>query len=315
MPRKGEKGSDDVGDVFVRVAAFVAIIAAGFTARQRGWLPEGTDATISKIVFSLTLPCAIIHAFGAAEFSHELLWLVLLGAAFTVGSYFAMLLLVRRSSPEDKVFYLCNVSGYNIGCFALPFVQALFPPAQAVVTCLFDAGNAVMMAGGSYALTGVFAGSGKVEHPWRLIGRRLFSSMPFDAYLILVGLALVGIRTPEVVVTFTEPMANANAFLAMFMLGLMVNAQVDAAKLGKVVRLVAARVAMSALFSALIWCALPFDATARLILVMLVWATAGSMGPVFTQWSHGDYGLAGFANAVTIVIGVVAVTGIALLAL
>ena len=304
-----------MGDVFVRVAAFVSIIVAGMVARRRGWLPEGTDATISKVVFSLTLPCAIINAFGSAEFSQELLWLVPLGAAFTVSAYFAMLLFVRKGSVQDKIFYLCNISGYNIGCFALPFVQAFFPPAQAVATCLFDAGNAVMMAGGSYALTGVFAGSGKVEHPWRLIGRRLFSSVPFDSYIVLVTLALAGVRIPEAIVTFTGPMANANAFLAMFMLGLMVNVKVDAAKLGKVARLVSARMAMAVFFSALIWLALPFEPTLKLILLMLVWAPAGSMGPVFTLWSHGDVGLAGFANAVTIVIGVVAVTGIALIAL
>ena len=40
----------------------------------------------------------------------------------------------------------------------MPFVQTLFPAQLAVTTCLFDAGNAIMMTGGSYALTGLVAG-------------------------------------------------------------------------------------------------------------------------------------------------------------
>ena len=303
-----------MNEVYIRVASFVAIIVAGYLAGRSGKLGRGTGAAISKIVFNLTLPCAVIHAFGSAEFSRDLLWLIALGAAFTMGSYFLALPFLRRSCQQDRIFYLCNISGYNIGCFALPFVQAFFPPAHAVATCLFDAGNAVMMSGGSYALTGVFAGGERVEHPWRLIGKRLFSSVTFDAYVVLVILALADIPVPEAVVTFTEPMASANSFLAMFMLGLMVNLHVDHAKLGKVARLVGARLAFSVAFTAIIALLLPFEPAVRVILVMLVWAPAGAMGPVFTLWSHGDHGLAGFANAITVIIGILAVTAIAVFA-
>ena len=41
---------------------------------------------------------------------------------------------------------------------------------------------------------------------------------------------------------------------------------------------------------------------------MGVWAPAGSMGPVFTLWCKGDHGLAGFANAITVVVAIVAMT-------
>lgn len=298
--------------VFVKVAAFVSIIVAGYVAGRMGRLGKGTGSILSKIVFNLTLPCSVIHAFGAAEFSHDLLWLFVVAACFNFAAYFAMLLVSRHMGNRDRVFYLCNICGYNIGCFALPFVQAFFPPGQAVVACLFDAGNALMMTGGTYALTSVVAGEERSEHPVRLALKRLFSSITVDAYLVLVTMAILGIPVPSLVVQFTEPMANANAFLAMFMLGLVTNFSIDAKKMGDLARLLGARLLANVTFTAVTVLALPFDAGVKTIICMMTWAPFGAMGPVFTMWCKGDHGLAGFANAISVMVSVVVMTAIIL---
>ena len=69
---------------------------------------------------------------------------------------------------------------------------------------------------------------------------------------------------------------------------------------------------MSAVASVLAFSFLPFDATTRIAIVMLLWAPASAMGPTFTLWSDGDFGLAGLANALTIILGVIATTTIVL---
>lgn len=299
-------------DVLIKVAAFVSIVVAGYYAGRSGKLGRGTGNVLSKIVFNLTLPCAVIHAFGAAQFTPDLLWLVVVAAAFNFAAYGTMLVATRHNEHASRVFYLCNICGYNIGCFALPFVQALFPPAQAVAICLFDAGNSLMMSGGTYALTSVVASEKPLEHPVRLAAKRLFSSVTVDAYLVLVAMALLHVPVPAAIVQFTEPMANANAFLAMFMLGLVTNLHVDAQKVGRLVRLLSARLAFNALFTAIVLLALPFDPSVRVIVCMGVWAPVGAMGPVFTMCCHGDHGLAGFANAISVIVAIIAMTGIVL---
>ena len=299
-------------EVMLKVAAFVAIIVAGHLAGRSRTLGPRPEQCVSKIVFTFTLPCAIVHAFGAAEFTHDLLILVPLGLACALIPYLAVLGLTRRSERRDRVFYLLNCCGFNIGCFCLPFVQTLFPAQLAVTTCLFDAGNAIMMTGGSYALTGLVAGKGPVEHPVRFVAKRLAKSIAFDAYIILIVLAVAGIHIPDAVVQFTAPIANANSFLAMFMLGLMIRFEVSREKLAKVARLIGLRVIVSIVASALAFTLLPFDATTRIVIVMLLWAPASAMGPTFTLWSDGDFGLAGLANAITIILGIVATTTIVL---
>lgn len=299
--------------VFIKVAAFVTIIVAGYVGGHTGRLDKSTGSILSKIVFNFTLPCAVINAFGSAEFSHDLLWLFVVGVVFNFVSYFGMLAFVRNDERTDRILYLCNISGYNIGCFALPFVLAFFPPTQAVAICLFDAGNSIMMSGGTYALTSVLAGEEKPAHPLRLVAKRLFSSVTIDAYLVMVLLAVAGIGIPAEVVQFTAPMANANAFLAMFMLGLMTNLSVDATKLAKVGKLLGSRLFFNVVFSLVTLFLLPFDMSVRMVVAMGVWAPVGAMGPVFTMWCKGDHGLAGFANTLTIIMSIVAMTTIVLL--
>lgn len=79
----------------------------------------------------------------------------------------------------------------------------------------------------------------------------------------------------------------------MFMLGLMIRFEVDRNKLAKVARLIGLRVVVSAVASVLAFSFLPFDATTRIVIVMLLWAPASAMGPTFTLWSDGDFGLGG----------------------
>ncbi|MDY2777264.1 MAG: AEC family transporter [Collinsella sp.] len=293
--------------VLIRVSSFIAIIVVGIIAGRSGKLGKKTGESISKIVFNITLPAAIIHAFGAADFAPWMLALVPLGITCALGPYLLTFAATKNLNHNDRVLYLLNSSGFNIGSFGLPFVQAFFPASTVVAACMFDAGNAFMMTGGTFALTRVLAGGETIEHPLRDVVKRLISSIPFDSYLILVSLALIGVRVPEPIVMFTEPMAQANGFLSMFMLGLMVCFSVNGEKLHKLLNLISIRVFFSTLMSASVFL-LPFPLDVRLIIIILLWAPMGSMGPVFTLWAGGDHGLAGLANTVSIFLSLLAMT-------
>ena len=294
--------------VLIKVSTFAFIILAGVVTGRSGKLDRRTGETLSQIVFSFTLPAAIVHAFGATEFDASLVQLVAVGLAFTAIPYAFIYVATHHASETDRQLYLLNGIGFNIGSFGLAFVQAFFPTSAVVAACMFDAGNALMVTGGQYAITCALLGHGQTEHPIRRIVRRLFASVPFDLYLILIALGLVGIQIPAPVITFLEPVANANAFLSMFMLGLMVRPSLNREKAGKALRLLGARLAMSAVMCAIALAALPFELQVRYVVATLAWAPIGSLGPVFTLWIGGDHGLAGLINTLSIVIGIVAMT-------
>lgn len=65
--------------VLIKVAAFVAIIVAGYCAGRSNSFGKRPGEVVSKIVFTFTLPCSVVHAFGSAQFSRSFLCLFLLG--------------------------------------------------------------------------------------------------------------------------------------------------------------------------------------------------------------------------------------------
>ena len=214
-----------MAQVLFKVFSFVLVIVLGVVTARSGKLGKGADRLISKIVFNLTLPCAIIRAFESYDFDARLLGLVGLGLAATAIPYFLSLAVYRNKPVQERIVQQLSVCGFNIGCFALAFVQAFFPAGCVVATCLFDAGNSLMGTGGTYALTQTLVlGNDDQSRGQKLktFCKTLFSSVAFDSYIVLIAMGLLGLKIPAEVITLIDPIANANAFLAMFMVGLMI---------------------------------------------------------------------------------------------
>lgn len=301
--------------VLAKVSSFVIIILIGAAAGHSGKFGEGADRLISKIVFNLTLPCAIIRAFESSELDRSMLGLIVLGFAASAVPYFLSLVIYAKKPLGERVLQQSNVGGYNIGCFALAFVQAFFPAESAVATCLFDAGNSLMSTGGTWALMRAYVLGTDYQcarDRLRVFARSLFSSVSFDCYVALILMGLVGLRLPSEALTLIEPIANANSFLAMFMIGLMIKFTVNGKKVVELIRLLSWRFVFATVLSLAALLVLPLDPVTRKAVAVLAWAPAPSMGPVYTLWGGGDKGLAGMANALTILAGVVVMTALVL---
>ncbi len=295
-------------EALLKVLSFALVICIGIAFSKLGSLGDGAGHLISKIVFNLTLPCAIVSAFGSAEFHAELLWLTALGLTITALQFFLSFLAYRRLGKKELTYQLSNVTGYNIGCFALAFVQEFFPPSAAIAACLFDAGNALMGTGGTLALIKSLVLGEEGRGKGRVFLRTLFSSVAFDAYVILILLGLLGIRVPSEVIQLVSPMANANAFLSMFMIGLMFKPCFDSTGRRELTRLLTWRYACAVLLSFMVFPLLPLGDEVRAVLTILAWAPIPSTGPVYTLWCGGNEGLASMANAISVLIGIVAIT-------
>jgi predicted permease len=138
-----------VKEALLKVLSFAFVICIGIAFSKLGSLGDGAGRLISKVVFNLTLPCAIVSAFGSADFHAELLGLTALGFVVTAMQFFLSLLVYSNLDKREITYQLSNVTGYNIGCFALAFIQEFFPPSAVIAACLFDAGNALMGTGGT----------------------------------------------------------------------------------------------------------------------------------------------------------------------
>lgn len=211
-----------------------------------------------------------------------------------------------RDSRQGRVFNMINLSGYNVGNFTLPFVQSFLGPVGFAATSLFDAGNAVMCTGITYTVASIAAGKGSPS--LKNVAKSLFSSLPFDAYVIMTILAILKISLPEVVVSYAQTVGNANAFLALLMLGIGFEIRLRKEQTARLFRLLALRYGIGLLMAVAAYKLLPFRLEIRQAMALVALGPVSSVGPAFTERLGGDVELASAVNSISIVTSIVLIT-------
>lgn len=290
-------------DIVMRAGCFVAIIFLGYGLKQIGFFKQEDFTILSRITIRITLPAAIITSFGGKQIEGSLLILapiaLLCGGVYVFAGY----LLNRRAGREAQAFAMLNLAGYNIGTFVLPFAQSFLGPMGVIATSLFDTGNSVICLGGAYSMAAMVKdGSG---FSLRRIGRALARSVPFVTYVLMLLMNLLKVSVPAFVMSCAGIIGNANAFMAMLMIGVGFQLRGDRKQLGKIARILLVRYGFGAVWGSLFYFCLPFAVEVRQALVILAFSPIGSAIPAFTGEMKGDVGLSSAINSISIVISIV----------
>ena len=293
--------------------SFIFIILFTCFLKSRGLFKKDLALIVLKIIMNLTLPAAVITAFASFGGRYSLLLLSAVSLTMSILPYFVTFFLTKRKPKGQRVYYMINMTGFNIGCYGLPVIQSFYGPFGALLCAMFDLGNSVMMSSGNYAFTSLLLHTD--EDGTRVTAgtvlKRLFSSVPLCCYVILTVLSLFGLSVPQIVVDFISPIASANAFLSMFMLGLLFSPKPNSVYLHHTVRVLAARYLVMAAAAFLFYHILPLDPDTRRILCMLLFCPIGSFAPAFIEKCHGDGEMAAFTNSISIIISLIIMTTLA----
>ena len=213
-------------DVLIKALGFILVIIIGFVLKQFKILKKEDGYILATIIMNVTLPCALFSNANGITINGAMLILIAIGIIVNLimvaVGYFAS----NGKPAPTQAAYMINCSGYNIGNFVLPFVQAFFPGMGVAYLCMFDVGNALMGLGGTFAIA-----SSVVNKQEKLsvsnVCKKLFSSIPFDVYIIIFFLALFKIRIPDAVLSITDFIGAGNGFLAMLMIGLLLEIKIS----------------------------------------------------------------------------------------
>ena len=118
---------------------------------------------------------------------------------------------------------------------------------------------------------------------------------------------LLHIPFPAPVVECAGIIANANAFLAMLMIGVGFKLSLEKSKLSRIFRALLIRYSLAAVLALCYWFLLPFDRLIRLTLVILAVSPIGSAVPGFTGDLGGDVGLSCNITSLTILISIITI--------
>ncbi|MBE6931466.1 MAG: AEC family transporter [Clostridia bacterium] len=296
--------------VLVKALSFVLIIAGGYALKKVGFFKKEDFKVLSRIVLSITLPCAVVSNFNDVAIEGSMVILVVLGILGNLLLVAAGYLAARKNDPDDKAFRIQNTAGYNIGCFTMPFVQGFLGPIGVITACLFDAGNSMMCNGGTYAMASV--AGGKTRARFSDFAKKMLSSVAFDAYCIMLILRLLNLRLPDAVITFTDIGAGANGFMAMLMIGVGFELSPERDKILRIISTLAIRFSLMGAAAAIAWFFAPFAEEIRQVLAMVCLSPVSSAAVAYTGKLDNDVGTAGVVNSLSIVISVICITALML---
>lgn len=295
-------------DILVRAGSFVAIIILGYFLKKIGFFKQEDFTILSRITIRITLPAAIVTNFADKQIDPAMLGLGLLG--FGGGAIYITLgyLLNRRTSKEQQSFEMLNLAGYNIGTFVLPFAQNFLGPVGVISTSLFDTGNSIICLGGAYSIASMVKDG--VGFSFKRIFKAMATSVPFVTYVIMVTMNLTKLPVPGFVVSCSELVANANAFMAMMVIGVGLKLECNRKQMSRIARILAIRYGVATVLALVYYFVLPLDAEIRQALVILAFSPIGSAVPGFTGEMKGDVGLSSALNSITIIVSIVIIVAL-----
>lgn len=295
----------------VKVLSFLFFIILGYILKRLSILKAETFQVLAGIVMYVTLPCVIITSINGLPIEHNMLLLVVLGCSANLLTIGIGWLANRRKGGKAQAFSMLNLSGYNIGLFAMPFVQSFLSPLGFLTVCLFDAGNAIMCTGGSYGLAAAAAESGS-RVTLRDFLKNVFSSAPLCTYLVMIVLAFLHISLPAPVLAFTQVAGNANTFLCMLMIGVSINLHMDYRSFRVLLWHLSVRYGVSILLALAFYFWLPFSLEIRQAMAIIAFAPISAVALIFTLRLKGDLLLAGTINSVSVLLSIFFMTGLLL---
>ena len=297
-------------EVLTKATVFIAIIVMGYLLKRKGFFKASDFRIISKIVLNITLPCAVISNFNNLKIDMSLLFLIFIGIICNLVTVGAGYLVALKKSDDEKAFNMINFSGYNIGCFAMPYVQNFLGPIGVVATCLFDAGNSLLCTGGTYSIASAVA---KTDGKTTLSSfiKKVFSSIPLNTYIIMLIVSYFNFQIPKPIIMFTDTVGAG--FLAMLMVGVGLELNLKRSQIGKIVQTLSIRYGISIIMAFIFFIFLPFSLEVRQVLAIIVFAPVSAVSIAFTEKCNGDVGLASAINSSSIIFSIIVMTSMLLI--
>jgi hypothetical protein len=294
-----------------QVALFLFIIILAQVLKRIGLFTEKEGSTLSSISLNITLPAAIVASFNTFTMDYSLLVLVAYGIGANILLASLSYLFMCKQNNSLKAYALLSGSTYNVGNFSFPFIQSLFGAQALVAASLFDLGNALMTTGLTYSLASSVS-QGKRPKTTDII-RKLFTSVPFITYLVMITLSFAHIRLPLFLQDWMVAIGKANPIIAMLMIGIMLDIHFEKNWIKYTLGLLAIRYALGILMAWYFIVHTDFNQIIKTTLVFVVFSPSSTSSVAFLEKLTDEKKLASFTSSLSVLASIASFTILSLL--
>lgn len=293
-------------DILFKTLTLILVIVLGYVLKEFGVFNRGRDfKTLSNLIFYVTLPAAIITKFDGIEFPLTFLFIALLG--FVCNWMYLFVAKFIGKSTDEQQFSMININGYNIGNFALPFISYFLEGFPIIAISMFDAGSSAMTGGGNYAVAKTLSNPDEKPTIGDLL-RPVYTSPIVMVYVFMLILSLLKLRLPSLLIETVVVVGNANTFLSLFMIGVILELNIDLNTAKRLMKYIFARYIPAAIVAIIVSLLGFIPQEIKYTLILILFAPISGNAPIFTDMLESDLELAGQMNSISIIISTIILT-------
>lgn len=283
----------------------IVLILLGYAFKRFKILQEKDGEVISRIIFNITLPALIIVSLNSVKIEPSLIMLPIIVILYGFISVFLAFFIFRKAEKEMKGTFMMLASGYNVGLFAFPIVEAIWGAEGLLYFGMFDVGNSIIVFGISYLAGSYYSDTNLELKPTGII-RKLSKSIPFMTYVIMSLLNAINIHFPAPIIELSSIISKANMPLSLFLLGIYLNFSYEKAHSKPIIQFLLFRYGFGLIFGLALYFLLPFNQMFRMtILIGLLLPIGLSVIPYAYEFKYKTIRLIGSISNLCIVISII----------
>ncbi|NWK83291.1 AEC family transporter [Staphylococcus sp. GSSP0090] len=284
----------------------ILLIALGYTLKRINYFKANDSQVLSTLVLNVTLPSLVIVNLNEAKLDVSLSILPIMMILYGVITKVIIVWFFIKYDNQIRGATGMMMASLNIGLFAYPLVEAIWPETGMIYFGMADIGGAIIMFGVTY-FVGSYFSSGGDSFDFKYLGKNLLKSVPLMTYIIMFILNMLNIHFPAPVIDFFSVLSGANMPLSMILLGLMLNFSIDKRFLPIAIKYLAVHYGLGIIAGLLVHFFLPVNDEMIKTTLQVAWLLPVGVAiiPYSIQFKYKTLPLVGMVTNLTIVISII----------
>lgn len=284
----------------------ILLIALGYFLKRINYLKATDSQVLSMLVLNVTLPSLVIVNLNSADLNMSFSILPIMMIVYGIVAKIIVIWFFRKYSNQMRGSVGMMTGSMNIGLFAYPLVNAIWPEKGMVYFGMADIGGAMIMFGLTY-FVGSYFSEGEDQFNFKFLGKKLIQSVPLVTYIVMFTLNMSNIHIWKPAIDFFSILSKANMPLSMILLGVMLSFSIDREYLPVTIKYLCLHYGLAIVAGTLVHFFLPVSDPMIKTTLLITWLLPVGVAiiPYSIQFKYKTLPFVGMVTNLTIIISIV----------
>ena len=284
----------------------ILLIALGYFLKRINYLKATDSQVLSTLVLNVTLPSLVIVNLNSADLNMSFSILPIMMIVYGIVAKIIVIWFFRKYSNQMRGSVGMMTGSMNIGLFAYPLVNAIWPEKGMVYFGMADIGGAMIMFGLTY-FVGSYFSEGEDQFNFKFLGKKLIQSVPLVTYIVMFTLNMSNIHIWKPAIDFFSILSKANMPLSMILLGVMLSFSIDREYLPVTIKYLCLHYGLAIVAGTLVHFFLPVSDPMIKTTLLITWLLPVGVAiiPYSIQFKYKTLPFVGMVTDLTIIISIV----------